>query len=218
MTSDATHIAGWIMLAASLMLWLGWVLLPVKLGTFFAPGDFARIDRVLHRWIWLFRVYLFGYVVSTMAFVAVGATVEGAVARCATWPAIAVACAGLIVSALAAAFYYHFGAWGAIDMRTKSTQELARFVDSLRVSTEYVTCLVRFGRVFFGFGQLALALGLLVTGLWPQWLALSAALLGVAAMALTMALPDNLEFYQPVFHLNALWLAAIGIVLLGLAA
>ena len=57
-------------------------------------------------------------------------------------------------------------------------------------------------------------------GLWqlelllPLWIAGSAALLGVTAMALTMAFPDNLEFYRPVFHLIAAWLAATGILLL----
>jgi hypothetical protein len=29
-------------------------------------------------------------------------------------------------------------------------------------------------------------------------------------MAITMAFPDALELYRPVFHLNALWLLATG--------
>ena len=37
-----------------------------------------------------------------------------------------------------------------------------------------------------------------------------AAALGVAAMALTMFMPDNWALYTPVFHLQALWLAATG--------
>jgi hypothetical protein len=41
-----------------------------------------------------------------------------------------------------------------------------------------------------------------------------AALLAVAAMALTMALPDHWALYTPVFHLQALWLAATGASLL----
>jgi hypothetical protein len=36
-------------------------------------------------------------------------------------------------------------------------------------------------------------------------------------MALTMGLPDNLKLYRPVFHLNAMWLAAFGVVLLTVA-
>jgi hypothetical protein len=215
MSSAATAVAGWSFLCAAAMLWLGAVLLPVKLGTFFDPGDFARVDRVLHRWIWLFRVHLFGYVLTAMAFVALGATIENAEARVLIWPAIAVACAGLIVSALAGAFYYHFGAWGAISMRDKLAPERAQFADSLKISTEYVTCLVRFGRVFFGLGLVVLAAGMAALGAFPVWISASAALLGAAAMALTMALPDNLEYYRPIFHLDALWLIAVGLVLLG---
>jgi peptidoglycan/LPS O-acetylase OafA/YrhL len=89
---------------------------------------------------------------------------------------------------------------------------LRSHVDSLRLDTEYVTCLVRFGRVFYGLGLVVLALGLLQGKALPKVIAGCAALLGLAAMALTMAFPDNLEFYVPVFHLNSWWLLATGIV------
>lgn len=215
MNSIAVDITGGAFVAASLMLWLGWTLLPVKMGTFIVPADLERIYPVVYRWIWLYRVHLFGYLVTTMALVAFGSLIEGAVARAIFWPAIAVAAAGLIVSALAQAFYYHFGAWGAIDMHDKDAKELERLVESLHVSTHYVTCLVRFGRVFFGLGLSVFAVGLWqIELLLPLWIAGSAALLGVTAMALTMAFPDNLEFYRPVFHLIAAWLAATGILLL----
>jgi hypothetical protein len=95
--------------------------------------------------------------------------------------------------------------------------ERAAHVAALRIPTEYITCLTRFGRVFFGLGQLVLALGLLQIALLPAWLAIAAAVLGVGAMALTMGLPDELERYRPVFHLNAAWLLAVGLVLLGRA-
>ena len=80
--------------------------------------------------------------------------------------------------------------------------------------TEYVTCLTRFGPVFYGLGQLVLALGLLQIALLPAWLAIVAAALGVGAIALTMGLPDELERFRPIFHLNAVWLLGVGIVLL----
>ena len=41
----STNVTGWAFLAAALMLWGGWMLLPWKLGTFIAPGDFAPIWR-----------------------------------------------------------------------------------------------------------------------------------------------------------------------------
>jgi hypothetical protein len=210
----APQVAGWAFIAAALMLWLGWVLLPVKLGTFFDAKDFPHIHACFRRWIWLFRVHLFGHVVTTMALVALGVLLAGTAERIVAWPGIAVACAGLMVSALAAAFYYHFGAWGALGMHGKANDHIESFVGSLRVSTEYVTCLVRFGRVFFGLGQLVLAIGLFVGGALPSWVAFGAAVLGISAMALTMGFPDNLEYYAPVFHLNALWLAGSGIAVL----
>ena len=216
MSSLAPQVAGWTFVAAALMLWLGWVLLPVHLGTFFDAKDFPRIHACFRRWIWLFRLHLFGYVVTTMAVVALGALLAGTEERIVLWPGVAVAGAGLMVSALAAAFYYHFGAWGALGMHGKSADHVEGFVGSLRVSTEYVTCLVRFGRVFFGLGQLVLAIGLFLGGALPAWVAFGAAVLGISAMALTMGFPDNLEYYALVFHLNALWLAGTGVAVLAL--
>ena len=210
----AKQVTGWLFIAGALMLWLGWVLLPVRLGTFFDARDFSRILARFRLWIWLFRLHLFGYVVAAMALIALATLLAASGARIIVWPAVAVAGAGLIVSALAAAFYYHFGAWGALDMKGKPPEAVQEFVASLKVSTEYVTCLVRFGRVFFGFGQLALAAGLLLGGATPAWVAISAAVLGIAAMAITMGLPDNLEYYHPVFHLTALWLLGTGVAIL----
>jgi hypothetical protein len=214
MNALTTQVTGWFFIIAAVMLWLGWTLMPVHIGPFFKSTDFSRVHAHLRRWIWLFRLHLFGYVVTMMAFVALGTLVVEAPARIVVWPAVAVSGAGLIVAALAAAFYYHFGAWGALDMAGKPTDAIQRFVESLRVSTEYVTCLVRFGRVFFGLGQAVIAIGLLLSGIMPLWILISAIVLGIAGMALTMTFPDNLEYYKPVFHLTALWLVALGLIVL----
>lgn len=204
------RIAAALFFAAALMIWGGWVLLPHEIGPFFAAGDFAAVDAHLGLWIWMFRIHLFGLITAVLALVALGAVLEDSDARVLLWPGAAVAVAGLLVTALGAAFYYHFGAWGAVSQRGRSPEELATFAGSLHVATEYVTCLVRFGRVFFGLGQVVLVAGLLADGRLPRWTAWAGALLGVAAMALTMGLPDDLHLYRPVFHLNAAWLAAIG--------
>jgi len=215
-TSFATQVTGWLFVAAAGMLWIGYVLLPVRIGDFFTPKDFSKVFGRLHAWIWLFRIHLFGYIVTIMAFVALATLLSETPMRILLWPAAAVCSAGLLVSVLAQAFYYHFGAWGAIDMDGKSSEELTSFVSSLKVPTEYVTCFVRFGRVFFGFGQVVLAIGILYGAVMPGWLGVLAIVLGVAAMALTMGLPDSLGLYPPVFHINVLWLAAIGITVLRL--
>ena len=162
----------------------------------------------------MFRIYLFGIIVAVVAMVALGSLLTDAEARILIWPGVAVASIGLMVGAMGSAFYYHFGAWGALDMHGKSAEVISEFVASLEVGTEYVTCLVRFGRVFGGFGLLLLGVGLLVWKVLPSWAGVIPVIIGLAAMALTMGLPDDLDLYLPVFHLHALWLAAVGIVTL----
>ena len=206
----------WFFVAAALMLWLGWTLLPVKLGAFFDARDFPAIRRRFHTWIWLYRVHLFAHVVMLMAFVALGSLLYDAVPRVLVGPAVAVLAVASIVAALAHAFYYHFGAWGAIQMARRPDAEVQAHVNSLTIPTEYATCLVRFGRVFFGLGQVVLAIA--VWNNMPFWLVAATLLLGIAAMTITMVFPDNLEYYSPLFHLNAAWLAAIGVMLLASSA
>ena len=197
------------------MLWVFWTLLPAKIGDYFVRSDFAAVREHRRLWIWLFRFYLFGHVVATMAFVALGTLMAGSEARIVVWPAVAVLGSGLMMASVAAAFYYHFGAWGSVDMDGKSDEEIDEFIDSIRASNEYVTCLVRFSRVFLSVGQVVLVIGLLLHGApWPLWLIGSGALLGVAGGALTMGLPDDLHLYRPVFHLNSLWLGLFGVVVL----
>lgn len=190
------------------------MLMPWHVGTFFAPQDFAGVYAHLYVWIWLYRMHIFGLVIAVMALVALAALVSAHPARILVWPGVAVGAAGLIVAALAAAFYYHFGAWGAVAMHGRAAEAPQAFADALRVDTEYITCLVRFSRVFTGLGLLVLAGGALKWALLPTWSGMAAAALGLAAMALTMGLPDHLDLYAPIFHLQALWLAATGAVIL----
>ncbi len=215
MTDLSVEVTGGLLIASALMLNLGWTLLPVKLGVFLKVEDFSNVHSRLRTWIWLFRIHLFGFVMTFMALIALASLLSNTWARIVLWPAVGVCGAGLIISALAAAFYYHFGAWGAIDMAGKSSDQIQEFVESLQVTTEYVTCLMRFGRVFFGFGQIVLGIGLWLGGGLPPWIAITAAALGLAAITLTMARPDDLEYYAPVFHLNTVWLLATGWVILG---
>jgi hypothetical protein len=215
MNNFEAGMTGGLFLAAALMLYLGWILLPVKIGKFFVQTDFAAVLACRRRWIWLYRIYLFGYVAAVMAFVALASLVTEPAARIIVWPAVAVLAAGLVMTALAYAFYYHFGAWGASEMKGKSSEDVEKYIVSLRVSTEYITCWVRFGRIFIGVGQLVFALGLLLqAGPWPMWLLVSGGVLGVAGIALTLEWPDNLDYYKPLFYLDVLWLAILGAALI----
>ncbi len=210
----STSLTAWFLIASALMLWLGWMLLPFHLGAYLHEGDFASIHEHWWLWIWMYRLHIFGYVMMMMALVAFGAVTIESPARILVWPGVAVAVAGLAVSALASAFYYHHGAAGAIELAGASPEALRSRVEALFLDTEYVTCLVRFGRVFFGLGMLVFALGSLKWKLLPRPVGISAALLGIATMALTMGLPDNLEYYAPIFHLNAAWFIATGVLVL----
>lgn len=214
MTAFGLKVCGSLFVAAAAMLWLGWTLLRVRPLGFFLPRQFAEIRADYRRWIWLYRVHIFGYLVTIMGAAALAAAVVAPEARVLMWPGLAVLATGSLVGALGAAFYYHMGAWGALDLAGRGEDEIARFIAGLKVLTHYATCLVRFGRVFFGLGQVVLAAGLLHGGILPGWVAFTGGLLGFAAIGVTMAKPDELERYRPIFHLNAAWMLILGLVML----
>src|SRR5262245_561814 len=113
-----TDVTGAFFVAGAIMLWGGWMLLPRRVGMFFCSDDFPAIGARLQLWLWLYRVHLFGMVVSALALVALAALVANeAAVRILVWPGAAVAVAGLIVGAVGSAFYYHFGVWGALEAR-----------------------------------------------------------------------------------------------------
>src|SRR5215813_2571024 len=70
-----TDVTGCFFLAGALMLWAGWMLLPRRVGMFFQGDDFPAIGARLHLWLWLYRVHLFGVVVSALALAALAALV-----------------------------------------------------------------------------------------------------------------------------------------------
>jgi len=108
--NESTRITGWAFVASAVLFWLGWMPLPVKIGTFFQTSDFAAVHDQFRLWIWLFRFHLFGAVMAVSALVALGAVLTDSPARILVWPGVAVAAIGLMVGACADAFYYHFGA------------------------------------------------------------------------------------------------------------
>jgi hypothetical protein len=116
MTAFVLKVAGSLFVAAAVMLWLGWTLLRVRPAGFFLPRQFVEIRASYRRWIWRYRVHIFGYLVTIMGAAALAAAVDGPEARVLIWPGLAVLAIGSLVGALGAAFYYHMGAWGALDL------------------------------------------------------------------------------------------------------
>ncbi len=88
------QVTGGLFLAAAVMLWVGWTLLPAKIGAYFLPQDFAAVGTQRRLWIWLYRLHLFGYVVAMMAFIALATLVAGSAGRIVVWPAVGVLGAG----------------------------------------------------------------------------------------------------------------------------
>lgn len=209
----SVRFTAWSFVAAAIIMWGGWMSIPTHIGTYFEPDDFASVYSSLYLFIWTFRFYMFGMVITAIALFALASQLTNSHARVLVWPGAAVAAAGMIVGAVGAAFYYHHGVWGAIEMNGKSPIEISTFIDALRVDTEYVTCLVRFGRNFYGLGLVVAGSGLIKWKILPTWIGWAAVAIGAASMAITMLLTD-MSLYMPVFHINAFWLLLMGVVIL----
>ena len=203
-------VTGWLFIAAAVLFWGGWMLLHEHIGQYFVPDNFPAVQSHLAYWISMYRMHIFGVVVTALALTAFATTTAESPARILIWPGTAVAVGGMLVWAVSTAFYYHFGAWGGLVYGAKTLAERQALVESLLIPTEYVSCLVRFGHVFSGLGLLVIAAGVLKWHVLPRWLGIWAAAMGVVGMAVTMGLPEYPAFYLPVFHAFPLWMACMG--------
>lgn len=205
---------GWSFIVAALMLWGGWMILPVHINIYFKPEDIFSIQDHLTLYLWMYRVHIFGMIITIAAMAALGTVFPRIPSRVLINPGLAVISTGMAATALGSAFFYQFGTSGAYDLQGMSVEVIREFVDSLKLDTQYAGCFMRFGRVFTGLGMVIMGVGLWKSKVLPSWTGMTAILIGIAAMAIIMAVPTNDLFYYPVFHLKALWLAATGITIL----
>ena len=211
----STKFTAWSFIAAALMMWGGWMLIPVDVGPYVKPDDFAIVDASRYLFVWSYRFYFFGVVFSVIAVTALAALMSVNSSRAVIWPGAAVAAGGAFSCALGAAYYYHHGYWGSLELLSATnTLTPQAYVDDIRRDGEYVTCLMRFGRVFGGLGLAIYGLALLKWRPVSAWLGWVGLLIGIAAIAVTMPSGENFWVYQPVFHLHALWMAVLGFVIL----
>ena len=195
---------------------MGW------LGTFTAPyrreylvaSDFTAIGEDLWYWIWMFRFHIFGWVTMAIAMFALASITAKKPYRVLLVPGAGMVVIGTMTLAIASAFYYNFGAWGVGQTMGKSAAEIQEFMDNILSTNQYVTCFVRFGRIFSGVGLVLLGLGFVKWKIVNPLLGWFTALLGLAAMGIIMGIPDNFEIYKPLFHVKAIWLLAIGVTIL----
>ena len=206
-----TTVTGWSFIVAAVLLWGGYMLLPHHIGEYIVASDFAAVNEQLWYWIWMFRLHIFGWVFMGIAMFALISIATKKPYRVLLYPGAGMVIVGTFTLAIAAAFYYTFGAWGIGQTAGKSPAEVQQLMEGLGFTNHYVTCFVRFGRVFSGVGLVLLGYAFVkwkIVNVWLGWLSI---FLGLAAMAVIMAIPDNFEIYKPLFHVKVIWLLLMGV-------
>ena len=209
-----TKFTGWALITAAVLLLAGWELLPHHVGEYFVSTDFEAIGKNLWYWIWMFRIHIFGWVIMGAAMIAFASMTFEKPYRIILMPGAGVIIVGTFTMALAVAFYYTYGAWGVGQTAGKSPAEMQQFTESIIVTNQYVTCLVRFGRIFSGAGFVLLGFGLLKWKIIDTGLGALAILMGIAAMCIILFIPDYFEIYKPLFYIKVIWLALVGVSVL----
>jgi len=209
-----TKFTGWVFILAALMLWGGYMLSPHNVGEYLVATDFPAIGESLWTWIWVFRVHIFGWVMMIIAVIALAMIANKMPYRILITPGVGMVVVGTFTLALGSAFYYNYGAWGVGMTQGKSPEEVQAFMDSILNINQYVTCFMRFGRIFSGVGLVLLGAGMLKGRIMHAGMGWLTLLLGVVAMGIILFIPEYFEYYKPMFHVKAFWLALMGVVIL----
>ena len=212
--SFETSFTGWAFVLAAILLWFGWVLSPHHIGEYIIASDFTKIGDSVWFWIWMYRFHIFGWVTMGISMFALLSIITNRPYRTVVLPGIGMIIVGTFTLAIANAFYYNFGAWGVGKTAGLSATEIQEFIDDILFTNQYVTCFIRFGRIFSGVGFVLLGAAFLKWNLVSKWLGWFTVLFGLAAMGIILGIPDNFEIYKPLFHVKVLWLLVMGITLL----
>lgn len=209
-----TNFTGWAFVLAAVLLWFGWALSPHHIGEYIVASDFTKIGESVWYWIWMYRIHIFGWVTMGISMFALLSITSGRPYRVVLLPGIGMVVVGTFTLAIANAYFYNFGAWGVGKTAGMSAIEVTEFMDSILFTNQYVTCFIRFGRIFSGVGLVLLGYAFIKWQLVSTWLGWFTMLLGFVAMGIILAIPDNFEVYKPVFHIKALWLLTMGVMIL----
>ena len=209
-----TKVTAWFFIAAALMLWIGWALSPHHIQEYIQSDDFTHIGESVWFWIWMFRIHIFGWVILAISMFALISIASKRPYGALILPGAGMIIAGSLILAIASAFYYNFGAWGVGKTMGKSPEEIQQFMNEILYTNQYVTCFVRFGRVFSGVGFVVLGAGLVKWNMVRSWLGWLTIVLGLAAMGIVMMIPEHWDIYKPVFHIKVIWALAMGAMLL----
>ena len=209
-----TKVIGWAFITAAILLWGGWFFSPHHLGEYIVASDFEAVNQNLWTWIWLYRMHIFGWVIMGIAMFALTSIATKKPYRVLIYPGTGMVIVGTFTLAIAAAFYYTFGAWGIGKTVGKSPEEVQGIMDGLQFINHYVTCFVRFGRVFSGVGLVILGAAFVKWNIVSKALGWLTIIMGIVTMGIIMGIPDHFEIYQPMFHVKVVWLVLMGLTLL----
>lgn len=209
-----TRFTGWAFILAAILLWFGWALSPHHIGEYIVASDFEAIGESVWTWIWIYRIHIFGWVTMGISLFALVAATARKPYRVVILPGAGMVIIGTFTLAIANAYFYNFGAWGVGETAGKTAMEIEAFVNDILYTNQFVTCFIRFGRVFSGVGLVLLGFAFIKWHMVSKLLGWFTALLGLAAMVVIMGIPDNFEIYKPLFHVKVLWLVAMGAVIL----
>jgi len=210
-----TSFTGWAFILAAALLWFGWALSPHHIGEYIVASDFTEIGKSVWYWIWMYRIHIFGWVTMGISMFALMSIISSKPYRVVIVPGAGMVIVGTFTLAIANAYFYNFGAWGVGQTAGMSVVELKEFMNNILFTNQYVTCFVRFGRIFSGVGLVLLGYAFIKWKIVSIWLGWFTMLLGLAAMAIILSIPDNYEVYKPIFHLKTIWLLIMGVTLLG---
>lgn len=209
-----TKVVGWSFILAAALLWFGWALSPHHIGEYIKASDFEAIGDNVWTWIWMYRIHIFGWVTLAIALFALVAVIARRPLRVLVLPGAGMIIIGTFTLAIANAYFYNFGAWGVGQTAGKSATEIQEFMNNILYTNQYVTCFIRFGRIFSGVGFVLLGAAFLKWRIVNKWMGWFTVLFGIAAMGIILAIPDNYEIYKPLFHIKVLWALGLGVLAL----
>lgn len=209
-----TRFTGWAFIMAAILLWFGWALSPHHIGEYIVASDFEAIGESVWTWIWIYRIHIFGWITMGISLFALVAATARKPYRVVILPGAGMVIIGTFTLAIANAYFYNFGAWGVGETAGKTAMEIEAFVNDILYTNQFVTCFIRFGRVFSGVGLVLLGFAFIKWHMVSKLLGWFTALLGLAAMVVIMGIPDNFQIYKPLFHVKVVWLVAMGAVIL----
>lgn len=209
-----TNFTGWAFVLAAVLLWFGWALSPHHIGEYIVAEDFTKVGESVWYWIWMYRIHIFGWVTMGVSMFALMSITLSKPYRVVILPGIGMVIVGTFTLAIANAFFYNFGAWGVGKTAGMSATEITAFMDSILSTNQYVTCFIRFGRIFSGVGLVLLGYAFVKWKLVSTWLGWFTMLLGFIAVGIIISIPDNYEIYKPIFHIKVIWLVAMGVAIL----